>query len=142
MIIIGVDPDTDKHGVAFYNNGHLESLEMLDRNDLILTANRLSITHQILFAIEDNCSVKPVFGNKIRKRAKVNMEIARRIGMLHQAQTELMRDIERNNWEYKLFRPSSMWKRDRVQFERVTGWTGQSNEDTRSAAYFGYLGCK
>jgi len=38
-------------------------------------------------------------------------------------------------------RVSKMWKKDKKQFELVTKWTGRSNEDTRSAAYFGWLGC-
>ena len=25
------------------------------------------------------------------------------------------------------------------KFEKITGWTGRSNEDTRSAAFFGFL---
>jgi hypothetical protein len=37
---------------------------------------------------------------------------------------------------------SKKWKdaAGKKEFERVTGWKGRSNEDTRSAAYFGYLG--
>ena len=31
-------------------------------------------------------------------------------------------------------------KHGKIEFESVTGWTGRSNEDTRSAAYFGMLG--
>ena len=31
---------------------------------------------------------------------------------------------------------------DSERFKRVTGWQGKSNKDLRSAAFFGFLGCK
>ena len=45
-------------------------------------------------------------------------------------------------WDIKVVKHkiSKMWKKDKNQFEKVTGWTDRSNEDTRSAAYFGFLG--
>ena len=41
---------------------------------------------------------------------------------------------------YKLHKPQKgNWAKDKARFEKVTGWKGRSNEDTRSAAYFGFL---
>jgi hypothetical protein len=66
----------------------------------------------------------------------------RTLGMCQQSQTEVERLID--IWDIKIVKHkiSKMWKKDKAQFEKVTGWTGRSNEDTRSAAYFGFLGLK
>ena len=70
------------------------------------------------------------------------MSIARRLGMVQQSQSELERMLIRFNIVPTKHKISKMWKKDKAQFEKVTGWTGRSNEDTRSAAYFGFLGIK
>ena len=65
------------------------------------------------------------------------------IGRCQQSQVELMRLIDDRNVNYVLHKPQKgNWAKNKAQFEKVTGWTKRSNEDTRAAAYFGWLGCK
>ena len=48
--------------------------------------------------------------------------------------------LDKFHIQYVLNRPQrGNWANNKAQFERVTGWTKRSNEDTRAAAYFGYL---
>lgn len=140
-IIIGIDPDSKAHGAAIYIDGRLCRLENLT---LYWIMNALDfydeIDNKIEIHIEDVCANNAIFrgGNGV----KVQQSIARRLGMVQQSQVELERFIHHRGIKVVKHKISKMWKKDRKQFEKVTGWTGQSNEDTRSAAYFGFLGLK
>ncbi len=140
-IIIGIDPDSKKHGVAVYKDKkitELDCFELFDIHNLLFemsTEERLTVE----FHVEDVCANNAIFrkGNNV----SVQQSIARRLGMVQQSQVELERLAEW--WELPVVKHkiSKMWKKDKAQFEKVTGWKGRSNEDTRSAAYFGWLGC-
>ena len=146
--VIGIDPDSKKHGVATYKDGKLIRLDMMDLMELMTYLQ--NINSGLLFGewidihIEDNVSNKRVFADRLRK-AKTMAVAARMgsdIGKLKQCQVELERMITHLFGADNLFKhfQSNQWKKNKAQFEKVTGWTGRSNEDTRSAAYFGYLG--
>ena len=67
-IVIGVDPDSDKHGVAIYVDGNLRELMSLNRVELIEFANGFRDKGcDVLFSIEDTSKNKgvwiPVGGN-------------------------------------------------------------------------------
>ena len=136
-VIIGIDPDSKAHGVAVYVDGRLERLECLT---LYWFMDAIDFYHgnDIEVHIEDVCANNSVFrgGNGV----KVQQSMARRLGMCQQSQTELERFIHHRGIKVIKHKISKIWKKDRKQFEKVTGWKGQSNEDTRSAAYFGWLG--
>lgn len=137
--IIGIDPDSKAHGVAIYKNGKLVELKTMTLMQLYECVNH-SIDEEEIH-IEDVCSNNASFHGK-GQSVRVQKDIGRRIGMVQQAQTELVRMLESLGVPYKLHKPSKQWKKDKTHFEQVTGWRGRSNEDTRSAAYFGFLGCK
>jgi len=143
-IIIGIDPDSDKHGVAIYEDGKLIGLERLGLMGVQGLLNSFRVSHpgidDIEVHIEDVCANNAIFRAGANQR--VNMSIARRLGMVQQSQSELERMLIRFHIVTTKHKISKMWKKDKTQFEKVTGWTGRSNEDTRSAAYFGFLGLK
>jgi hypothetical protein len=89
--------------------------------------------------LANNC----IFPKNLRGVAgdKVKMNIALKVGRCQQAQLELMRDLEYYGIVYMLQKPASNWKKGAQveQFKKVTGWDKRSNEDTRSAAYMGFL---
>ena len=140
-IIIGIDPDSKAHGFAVYEDGKLSFLKSYSIVEIIsfIRINKLDKSN-CEFHIEDVCANNAIFrkGNN----AKVQMSIARRLGMVQQSQVELERIIESYYIKIVKYKISSKWKKERDQFEKLTGWKHQSNEDTRSAAYFGFLGCK
>jgi hypothetical protein len=62
------------------------------------------------------------------------------IGRCQQAQLELMRWLDHHRLPYVLHKPQAgNWSDKKALFEKITGWTGRSNEDSRAAAFFGYL---
>lgn len=140
-IVIGIDPDSKKHGVAFYRDGVLYSLEMLNNQQLLIEQQLATCDWDILVSIEDVCANNFVYARNNKGSKAVTSKIAMAVGRCQQAQKELMTWLDHYNVKYVLHKPQKgNWAKNKAQFERVTGWTGRSNEDTRSAAYFGWLG--
>jgi len=146
-IIIGIDPDSDKHGVAFYINGCLDSLEswcLMDFVEYFNSAFSIGVdVNDIEVHIENVCEKKQTFTKKWVKNQKANQGVARCVGKCQQSQIELERVFEFYNVPVVQHKISKNWKDSKtgkVNLEKNTGWTGNSNEDTRSAAWFGYLG--
>jgi hypothetical protein len=140
MIIIGIDPDSEKHGVAVYNDdGHLvgiDSMELMKIRDMLK-----GFGSEVRFSIEDVCANNFIYTRNKNKNEKVNQSIARSIGKNQQSQIELMRMLDYLEIKYQLHKPQKgNWAENKKRFEMVTGWTRQSNKDTRSAAFFGFLG--
>lgn len=135
MLVVGIDPDSDRHGVAVYEDGKLVRLAMMRRNEII-DEFRYS---DCLFSIEDVAIDNFVYAKNKSNKLNLNAHKGRTLGLCQQAQKELMRDLDHYSVPYVLHKPSKMWKNDKKQFQLVTGWKKSGNEDTRSAAYFGYL---
>jgi hypothetical protein len=142
-IIIGVDPDSSKHGVAVYLGGVLRDLHSLELPDFVgLLEFYFAINGEIEIHIEDVTANNATFRKKFVKNDRAEKAVTRSVGKCQQAQIELERFVAK--YELKLVRHkiSNQWKNQAGKkiFEKVTGWKGRSNEDTRSAAYFGFLG--
>ena len=135
-IILGIDPDSKAHGVAVYIDGVLTGLKSMPLMEIMEFMEGLS---DITVHIEDVCANNAVFNPKSKAEAKAR---GRTLGMCQQAQIELQRFFEHAGVKVVKHKISKVWKKDKAQFERVTGWSGRSNEDTRSAAFFGYLGLR
>ena len=146
-IIIGIDPDSKAHGVAIYKNGKLTDLSnstIVDMMEFLDAVSRLE-TVNFEVHIEDVCANNAVFMSPSKNTNKIAEAKARgrTLGMCQQSQTELERVFDYYGIEVIKHKISKQWKSAKVGrpvFERITGWTKQSNEDTRSAAYFGWLG--
>jgi hypothetical protein len=136
-IVIGIDPDSKAHGVAVYADGELVDLRCMTLIELL---NYTDWDGSEVVNIENVTANNASF--KGRQPVNVQKDIGRRIGMVQQSQIELERLFEYLGVKVVKHKISKMWKKDKKQFEMVTGWKGRSNEDARSAAYFGWLGCK
>ena len=145
-IIIGIDPDSKAHGVAIYHNGELTELLNCTLLDLFRLVGDTFFDYisfnDFEIHIEDTCAMSAVFRQRQGGNQAINMKMSNSIGKCQQSQIELERVFKSFNVKVVKHKISKMWKKDKAQFEKATGWTGRSNEDTRSAAYFGYLGCK
>lgn len=139
--VVGIDPDSEAHGVAIYKDGKLLELREWSLPEIV---SRLLMGDypNMLFSIEDMAAKKCVYRGHSVKKARPQGEIGRRVGMCQQAQIELMRMLDSFGVPYKLHKPQSgNWAetKNKPQFEQLTGWKKRSNKDTRSAAYFGWL---
>lgn len=137
MDIIGIDPDSVAHGVAIYRNGKLAELRMMTLVEVV--KNFFETGKEIMLSIENVSSNNFIYARN-QAKIKIQSNIAIKVGRNQQAQQELMRWADYYNIPYQLHKPTkSNWANSKTVFERVTGWKGRSNKDTRSAAYFGYL---
>ncbi|BCE02938.1 hypothetical protein [Marinicellulosiphila megalodicopiae] len=140
MIVIGIDPDCQKHGVAYYKNGKLISLDMKETIHLVNDIKNQMADEELICALEDVMSNKFVYKRNENKNKKIQSTIAMNTGRCQQAQVELQRLFDYYKIPYVLYPPQrGNWAKQKEHFERVTGWNKRSNEDSRSAAYFGYL---
>lgn len=144
--VIGCDPDSEKHGIATYENGELTRLDSMTLMQLMTYLSNLNemckFGEWIEFHIEDVCARNAAFAKKGIKNQKASTAVSRSVGKCQQAQIEVERMLDHIGIEYTKHKISKSWKDSagKKQFQKVTGWEGRSNEDTRSAAYFGYLG--
>lgn len=144
MIVVGIDPDSNNHGVAVYENGKLTNLITANNCEIFqmfLDALDEESLGDMIFSIEDVCANNFVYARNNKGNKSVTSKIAMGIGRCQQAQKELMVWLDWCEIKYVLHKPQKgNWAKNKAQFEKVTGWNGRSNEDTRSAAYFGWLG--
>lgn len=143
-IVIGVDPDSEAFGVAEYRDGVLESLLMLQLVAVIdkaLFAKQLGC--EVVFSIENVLANQFVYARNRQRKKSVESQIAMRIGRCQQAQVELQRMLDHYQIPYVLHSPQKgNWADKRELFQKITGWKGNSNPDTRAAAFFGFLALK
>lgn len=140
--VIGIDPDSNKHGVAICVDGKLTELKSWQLMDLMTYLEMLP-PECVTVHMENVCANNAVFSSSAnRHTSKALVARSRKLGMVQQAQKELERVFEWLEIPVVKHKISSAWKNaaGKNQFEQVTGWTKRSNEDTRSAAYFGFLG--
>ena len=143
-IIIGVDPDAKAHGVAEYWDGELVNLRSMPLVFLYDMLQNIRPKCDLEVHIEDVCANNAVFMKPKRSYSGKDLaEVkarARTLGMCQQSQIEIERICDHLGAKVVKHKISKMWKKDKAQFEKVTGWSKRSNEDTRSAAYFGWIG--
>lgn len=142
MITIGLDPSSAEkgNGVAIYDNGNLVSLDMMKNVEIVRFLEKTIKSDHVIFSIENVLAQSFIYGRNKTGKISVDQNISVKIGRCQQAQRELMWWLDDFSVPYVLHGPSkSNWSKNRPLFEKITGWEGKSNEDTRSAAYFGYL---
>lgn len=147
-IIIGVDPDSSKHGVAVYIDGKLsliKSMPTMELRDLIVGRSKNHPADILVIHIENVCGVSNSgFHVRAKDPLPVKLKKAENVGMCKQAQREVEFMAEHLGVKIVKHPISPQWKSQagKKMFERITGWTSRSNEDNRSAAYFGFLGLR
>jgi hypothetical protein len=145
QVTIGIDPDSDRHGVAIYVDGKLIALESWTLMDIYLYTERQLCRDDVEFHIENVCANNATFHKGGVKNKRAGLTVTRSIGKCQQAQIELERALSLLDVKVVRHTISKNWKSadsGKKALKKYTGWDGRSNEDTRSSAYFGWLGCK
>lgn len=136
MRVIGIDPDSKKYGVAIYNDGKLDSLLSID----VVEIAKLIKSTEALYVIENVLANKFMYARNDKAKKQVSTHVAQAVGMCKQSQYIVMKFLDYYDRDYLLEKPTkSNWAKHKHIFEKATGWSKRSNEDTRSAAFFGYL---
>ena len=145
-VVIGIDPDSKASGVAVYINGNLDNLRCMELTKIYEMLKFINVAiNQIEIHIENVCANNAVFMPKGSKNPIAEAKArGRTLGMCQQVQTEIERMAAHFDIPVVKHKISKAWKStdSKKQFEAATGWKQRSNEDTRSAAYFGMIGVK
>lgn len=141
MMVVGLDPDSKKHGVAVFIDGQLAELFNLDLPGLRKWIEAWTLMdHKMIFSIEDVQAQSFIYGRNVQQSKAAQSKVAMGVGRCQQAQIEVMRELDARGIEYRLHRPmAGNWADKPRLFEMSTGWKGRSNPETRSAAFFGML---
>lgn len=140
-IVIGCDPDANKHGIAVYTDGKLAELLKLDCVELVdLLTQHITDKIEVLVSMENVLANNFIYARNKNSNRQIENTIALRVGRCQQSQTEVMRWLDRLEVPYVLHNPTkNNWAKNKKYFEKMTGWDKQSNEDTRAASYFAFL---
>lgn len=146
-LIIACDPDVEGKGFAIYEDGKLAMLCSLSLIELHRDFHGYSKIENlnIELHIEDlNANKSSAFGHSHKQSKQVQNKISESVGRCKQMQLEVEKVAEYFDIKIVRHKVSSKWKNavGKKEFERATGWTGRSNEDQRSAAYFGFIGSR
>lgn len=142
-MIIGIDPDLRKSGVALINCGEIKELKSLNFVDLILYCREHWVKDNAVVKMEDPNFNKPVF-----KRAGVSalamLKIAQNVGQVKATATLLAEAIMSHGVPVEMVPPLIGYpkaaKNNSDLFKKMTNWNGSSNEDQRDAAMIALYG--
>lgn len=165
MIRIGIDPDLTKSGVATLVGGKIQHLKSMGFSELIDFVVSSAASSPCAVLLEDVDNKKPVFPKRLRQSvkgqnpllayvghapsqggssAKVNMSIAEDLGKVKATARLIKEVLEDKGITVTLVKPLrgpiKKAKDSSVYFNKITGWTGRSNADTRDAALIAMFG--
>ena len=141
---IGIDPDTDKSGVAFFK-------PKLNKVTMLNNMTFFELYHYLDFTQETATTTGAKFEIVIEAgwlNAKSNFHgafggaaerIGAKVGANHETGKKIAEMCEYLNIPYKLVKPLSLkpWggkKINHAQFVQQTGWVGRTNQEQRDAA--------
>lgn len=139
-IFIGIDPDTDKSGVAMFTENNLinekfqlTNLSFFDLFDFFLNCCDLTkrLETKLLVVIDAGWLNKSNF-HVINSNKNVNGKIGERVGANHETGKKIVEMCEYLRIEYKLNKPKKS-KVNSEYFAKLTGYKGRTNQDQRDA---------
>jgi nucleoid DNA-binding protein len=140
-IVIGIDPDIKKSGAAVYINGGLKDLYNLSLHDFFWFFKAFENLDPLI-VIEDGNLISSIYQRynaKSKGNKSIQNKIIENIGKNKQRATDLIEIANYFNFRVVTKKPrKGNWSDKKEMFEKVTGWKGRSNPETRSAAFFGY----
>ena len=139
-IIIGCDPDSNKSGFAVYDEGHIElfSFSIIEFYKFLEFHN---VNYDYMELHIENVKIKKAVWHSAKESRAAYGMTCQKVGQCKQVQTEIERIAEHFGIKVVHHPVSKMWKDSKTgkaALEKVFGYTGQSNEDSRSAAYFAH----
>ena len=148
MITIGIDPDMIASGVAVTTGKTISRLQSVKLPNLIATIQAIGSPGEVVIKLENPEANGSVFGRDlngaVNKRA-VRDAIAMRVGKVMATTHHVHEMLVAAGYEVRLIKPLSgpikrQAKTDAAYFNKVTGWTGRSNQDQRDAALIALWG--
>lgn len=142
-MVIGIDPDLEKCGVAFVEDGLLTSLEA---HGFFALITLIDLNPDAVYVVEDVELNKAIYARHAGKNAKVRERIGQNVGQVKAVARLIAQYLELKDCRYQMVAPLKgrfkKAKEDRALFNRITGWTGSSNADKRDAGMLALYGIR
>jgi hypothetical protein len=141
--VIGIDPDAQKSGVALVEVNRIVEMQKMSLPELIEYCVEMAVSHDVTVKIEDVESWK-----NVRQRPGQNFaamrKISQNVGQVKQAARSIVEMLISKGITPVMVKPLrgpiKQAKKNSAYFNKVTGWTGRSNEDCRDAALIALFG--
>lgn len=135
MILIGIDPDVEKSGVAYKNGDDFQLLnlpffELLEFFENVQREKGGS--EKLLVVIEAGWLNKGNWHTKSKGSAALNAKIGNNTGRNHETGLKIVEMVEYLGIQYRLVKPMTS-KLNSKFFQKITGVT-KSNQEQRDAA--------
>jgi len=142
-LVVGIDPDLVKSGVAITRAGGLVHLDALRFPELLEFVREL-LPEQPLIIVEEVEADKTTY-HRPGTNARQHGRIAQNVGQVKGVKRVLVECLQSMGVDVVLVKPlngpvKKRAKGDAEYFNKVTGWTGRTNEDKRDAAMLALWG--
>jgi hypothetical protein len=138
MIYIGLDPDTEKSGVAYYESKtKIMELSNLSFFQLFDYLNFCKSKGAFKVVIEAGWLNKSNWHKVANGSSAVNAKIGQRTGANHEVGKKIVEMCEYLELEYRLVKPTKK-KLNSKDFNKVTGIIGRTNQEQRDAGMLVY----
>jgi hypothetical protein len=135
MIYIGIDPDTNKSGVAIYNNKdkniELYNLSFFQLFDYLLWCINSEIRFKVI--LESGWLNKKSNWHEEKKGSHIASRIGAKTGANHETGKKIEEMLKYFHVSYELKIPKTT-KVDAKFFKQMTGFVNKTNQDQRDAA--------
>jgi hypothetical protein len=148
MKIIGIDPDCVKSGLAVYEDGKLTGLLNFTLAEYIEMLPLLA-QEEAVIAIEDANLIGGMYRHNPRDSRALAAKKAQHVGAIKRQCSVMIELAEAYDVKVKAYKPrQGNWagvtktvnnKQGVALLKKHTGWSGRSNNETRSAAFFGWI---
>lgn len=134
-LIVGIDPDLTKSGVAVVTGGKITELLALPFPELLEFAMQRS--ECAVFVVEDVEHDKTTY-HRAKTNARQHARIAQNVGQVKGVARVLIECLESFGCEVVKIKPLTgpvkrRAKTDAAYFNKITGWQGRTNADKRDA---------
>lgn len=142
-LVVGIDPDLVKCGTAEAKAGLLVDIRSRTFPELLTWAGML-VAEGALFVVEDVETDKTTY-HRAKTNARQHARIAQNVGQVKGVARVLVECLEAMGADVAQVSPlkgttKRQAKTDAAFFNRLTGWSGRSNSDTRDAALLALYG--
>ena len=145
MITIGIDPDMIASGFAVVNGKQITNLHSVKLPNLIAAVQAIGSPGDVVIKLENPEANKGLFACRVNKNKAVSIAIATDVGKVMATAHHIKEMLIAAGYPVKLVTPlkgplKRQAKDDAKYFNKITGWTGRSNQDQRDAALIALWG--
>lgn len=135
QILIGIDPDLTKSGVALVQNGKLTHLLALPFPQLLVFAQQ----HKNAIFVVENVEHDKTTYRRANTNQRQHARIAQNVGQVKGVARVLIQCLESFGCQVVTIKPLTgavkrHAKTNANYFNKLTGWQGRTNQDKRDAA--------